>query len=43
MPEEKRLGNVVEDWEICALSTGEAIIGLPGHEPFQFQFEEYVR
>lgn len=43
MPEEKRLGNVVEDWEICALSTGEAVIGLPGYEPFQFQFEEYKR
>ncbi len=43
MPEEKRLGNVVEDWEICALNIGEAIIGLSGYEPFQFQFEEYKR
>lgn len=43
MPEEKRLGNVVEDWEICALDVGEAIIGLPECEPFKFQFEEYKK
>lgn len=39
--EEKRIGNVVEDWEMCALDVGEAIVGLPGKEPFKFQFDEY--
>lgn len=29
---------VVEDWDIQRLKTGEAIIGLPGQEPFRFQF-----
>ncbi len=43
VPEEKRLGNVVEDWEICGLDIGEAIIGFPNGEPFKFKFEEYRR
>ena len=29
---------VVEDWDIQRLETGEAIIGLPGKEPFKFHF-----
>ena len=39
--EEQRDGNVVEDWDITALNIGEAIIGLPGEEPFVFRFDEY--
>ncbi len=45
--EEKRIGDVVEDWEICELDVGEAIIGLPkmvreeNAKPFKFKFEEY--
>ena len=31
---------VVEDWDISNLEIGEAIIGLPGKEPFKFQFKE---
>lgn len=34
-------GYVVEDWDISRLKTGEAIIGLPGAEPFLFQFKKY--
>lgn len=46
--EETRDGHVVEDWDISNLRTGEAIIGLPGKEPFLFQFhyfdeEKYIR
>lgn len=39
--EEKRLGNVVEDWEVCNLSVGEAIVGLPNTPPFLFKFDIY--
>ncbi len=39
--EELREANVVEDWDIIGLDVGEAIIGLPGHEPFKFKFEKY--
>lgn len=39
--EDKRLGSVVEDWEICNLQVGEAIVGLPNIEPFKFKFELY--
>ena len=39
--EEQRDGNVVEDWDITGLQVGEAIVGLPGEEPFVFKFNEY--
>jgi type IV secretory pathway TraG/TraD family ATPase VirD4 len=39
--EQLRDGNVVEDWDITRLNIGEAIIGLPGREPFVFQFSQY--
>lgn len=39
--EETREGYVVEDWDICNLKTGEAIIGLPGREPFLFRFDYF--
>ncbi len=39
--EEQRDGNVVEDWDITGLDIGEAIIGLPGEEPFVFKFDRY--
>ncbi len=37
--ENVRDANVVEDWDIARLKTGEAIIGLPGEEPFRFKFK----
>jgi type IV secretory pathway TraG/TraD family ATPase VirD4 len=37
-----RDANVVEDWDITSLPLGRAIVGLPGREPFIFQFERYV-
>lgn len=40
--EELRWGTVVEDWEICGLQRGEAIVGLPGHPPFKFHFNKYT-
>lgn len=39
--EQIRDSNVVEDWDISRLKTGQAIIGLPGKEPFVFQFAKY--
>lgn len=39
--EDLREANVVEDWDVTNLDIGEAIIGLPGHEPFKFKFEMY--
>lgn len=36
--EQVRDANVVEDWDIARLKLGQAIIGLPGHPPFLFQF-----
>lgn len=39
--EEQREGNVVEDWDITGLEIGEAIVGLPGKEPFVFRFDRY--
>ena len=39
--EDKRSGNVVEDWDICNLEVGEAVIGLPNHAPFKFKFDLY--
>lgn len=41
--EEQRDGNVVEDWDITGLRIGEAIVGLPGEEPFVFRFDEYKK
>ena len=41
--ESQREGNVVEDWDISRLCLGEAIIGLPGYEPFVFKFNKYER
>jgi len=39
--EQLRDANVVEDWNITRLKIGEAIVGLPGQEPFLFQFKQY--
>lgn len=39
--ENQREANVVEDWDISRLRIGEAIVGLPGIEPFIFRFDEY--
>ena len=39
--EEQRDGFVVEDWDITNLKVGEAIVGLPGEEPFVLQFDKY--
>lgn len=39
--ENQREANVVEDWDIARLQIGEAIIGLPGQEPFIFCFDRY--
>lgn len=39
--EQVRDANVVEDWDIANLPVGRAIIGLPGQEPFFFQFSKY--
>ncbi len=41
MVENQREANVVEDWDITRLKTGEAIIGLPECEPFIFKFNKY--
>ncbi len=40
--EQVRDANVVEDWDISTLKIGEAIIGLPGAEPFRFLFQEVI-
>ena len=39
--ETQREANVVEDWDITRLNIGEAIVGLPGREPFIFKFRRY--
>lgn len=36
--EQIRDAHVVEDWDISHLGLGEAIVGLPGAEPFRFRF-----
>lgn len=41
--EEQRDGFVVEDWDITNLEVGQAIVGLPGEEPFLFRFDEYSK
>lgn len=38
---EKRIGNVVEDWLITTLKVGEAVVGLPGKDPFIFYFNPF--
>jgi type IV secretory pathway TraG/TraD family ATPase VirD4 len=40
--EQVRDANVVEDWDMTRLRVGEAIVGLPGKEPFVFRFSEYI-
>lgn len=39
--EQVREANVIEDWDITSLPLGRAVIGLPGQEPFLFQFKGY--
>lgn len=39
LSEERHDGNSVEDWNICELNVGEAVIGLPFSKPFRFQFD----
>ncbi len=41
--ENQREANVVEDWDITGLKTGQAIIGLPESEPFIFTFDKYQK
>jgi type IV secretory pathway TraG/TraD family ATPase VirD4 len=36
-----RTGHTVEDWDLRRLNIGEAVVGLPGNEPFKFQFDLY--
>ena len=36
--EQIRDAYVVEDWDISRLGLGDAIVGLPGAEPFRFHF-----
>ena len=40
--ENVRDAHVVEDWDIANLSIGQAIIGMPGYEPFLFKFDRYT-
>jgi type IV secretory pathway TraG/TraD family ATPase VirD4 len=39
--ENVRDANVVEDWDLTNLSTGQAILGVPGNMPFLFQFDRH--
>jgi type IV secretory pathway TraG/TraD family ATPase VirD4 len=39
--EEHRIGDTVEDFQLRQLRVGEAVIGLPGQEPFKFKFDLY--
>jgi type IV secretory pathway TraG/TraD family ATPase VirD4 len=39
--EQVRDASVVEDWDISNLPVGRSIIGLPGYEPFYFQFKRF--
>lgn len=40
--EQQRIGNVVEDWDLLALTTGQAIIKLPSQStPFKFRFSKF--
>lgn len=38
---EKRVGKVIEDWDLTQLRLGEAIVMLPFEKPFKFWFNEY--
>ncbi len=38
---EKRVGFMVEDWDLVALQVGEAIVGLPAVPPFKYKFDLY--
>lgn len=40
--QEKREGNIVEDWDICNLNVGEAIISMPFYPPFKFKSELFT-
>jgi type IV secretory pathway TraG/TraD family ATPase VirD4 len=40
--EQVRDAHVVEDWDIANLGIGEAIIGMPGYEPFLFKFDKFI-
>lgn len=42
LAEERHEGNAVEDWDICGLNVGEAVVGLPFSKPFRFQFDLFV-
>ena len=39
--ENVRDANVVEDWDLATLKTGESIIGLPREMPFIFKFDQF--
>jgi type IV secretory pathway TraG/TraD family ATPase VirD4 len=39
--EEVRDANVVEDWDVQNLALGQAIIGIPGENPFLFRFDRF--
>jgi type IV secretory pathway TraG/TraD family ATPase VirD4 len=39
--ENVREANVVEDWDVANLATGQAILSMPGNMPFLFQFERH--
>ncbi|MDO5133054.1 MAG: type IV secretion system DNA-binding domain-containing protein [Eubacteriales bacterium] len=41
MVEEQREANVVEDWDVSNLGIGQAIIGMPGYEPYLLQFDRF--
>jgi len=40
--EQVREANVVEDCDTANLATGQAILGVPGHMPFLFQFDRFA-
>lgn len=39
--EQVRDGYVLEDWDMTTLPIGQAVIGLPGYEPFLFAFDRF--
>lgn len=39
--ENVRDANVIEDWDITNLPTGQAILGVPDNMPFLFQFDQH--
>ena len=38
---EKRVGFIVEDWDLNDLGVGDAVVSLPNEKPFRFHFEEF--